>query len=76
MTAFAATGVVALIVNVVLGEGLDVAEWSTQNIAVVPMLAVTLVAMFVRSRWVQVAAPLALMAIWLFYFVDLQDALK
>jgi hypothetical protein len=74
--AFAATGVLALIGNVVLGDGMNVGEWSRQNLAVVPMLAVTLPALFWRNRWVQLASPMALMAIWVFYFADLQEALK
>ena len=62
--------------NVVFGGGMNVGEWSEQNLAVVPMLAVALPALFLRSRWVQLGAPLALMAIWVFYFADLQAALK
>jgi hypothetical protein len=74
--AFVVTGIVALIANFIFGDGLNIAEWNTQNLAVVPMIAVTLPALFWRNRWVQLGSPLTLMAIWLFYFADLQAALK
>ncbi len=64
--AFAATGVVALIANFVFGNGFHVSEWGTQNLAVIPMIAVAIVAMTVRARWAQVAMPLVLMAVWLY----------
>lgn len=74
--AFLLTGVMALIGNIVLGDGMNVAEWGEQNLAVVPMLVVTLPAMIWRNRWVQIASPVALMAIWVFYYSDLQAALR
>jgi hypothetical protein len=40
------------------------------------MIAIALAAIFLRARWVQIAAPLALMAVWVYYFVTLQSALK
>ena len=66
----------AVVANVVFGNTLNVAEWSAQNIAVVPMLLAAVLAMIFRARWVQIAMPIVLMAIWIFYFSDLQDALK
>jgi hypothetical protein len=74
--AFLVTGVMALVGNIVLGDGMNVAEWGRQNLAVVPMLLVTLPAMIFRSKWVQIASPVALMAIWVFYYSDLQAALR
>jgi hypothetical protein len=74
--AFAVTCVVALFANVVFGAGLNVAEWNEQNLAVVPMLVAALSAIFLRNRIVQLAAPLALMAIWVAYFTFMQAALK
>ncbi|HXC54411.1 MAG TPA: hypothetical protein VNU97_03885 [Rhizomicrobium sp.] len=73
--AFAVTSIMALIGNVILGDGLNVQEWGEQNLAVVPMIAVTLPALFLRNRWVQLGSPLALMAIWLLYFARFQAAL-
>jgi hypothetical protein len=73
--AFAAAAAMALILNTVLGGAFNVTEWEQQNLAVVPVLAVALAAAIFRARWVQVAAPFALTAIWVFYFTELQGAL-
>ena len=73
--AFVVTCVVALIANVIFGDGLNISEWSGQNVAVVPMLVVSLPPLFTRNRIVQIASPVALMAIWVFYYTDLQAAL-
>jgi hypothetical protein len=70
------TGVMALIGNVVIGEGLNVAEWSEQNLAVVPMIVFALAAMVFRRKLIQIAAPAALMAVWATYFTMLQSALR
>jgi len=74
--AFLVTCLMALIGNIVLGDGMNVAEWGEQNWAVVPMIALALAALFFRRRWVQIAAPLGLMAVWVFYYSDLQAALR
>ncbi len=73
--AFAALCAVAVVGNFIYGSTYNVAEWSAQNLAVIPMLAVALVATIVRRRWVDIAAPIALAAIWVFIFVELQGAL-
>ena len=74
--AFLVTGVMALIGNVVLGDGMNVAEWGKQNLAVIPMMMCAAAALFIRRRWVQIAAPVGLMAVWVFYYSDLQAALR
>jgi hypothetical protein len=74
--AFAATGFIAFIANFVFADGFHVAEWNAQYLAVLPMTVAALVAMTVRARWAQVAMPLVLMATWVFYFADLQQALR
>ena len=74
--AFLLTCGVAVIANFVFGGVFRVAEWNKQNLAVLPMIAIALAAIFLRARWVQIAAPLALMAVWVYYFVTLQSALK
>ena len=74
--AFLVTCVMALIGNTIFGEGMNVAEWGRQNLAVIPMLLVAIPAVVFRKRWVQLASPAALMAIWVFYYSDLQAALR
>jgi hypothetical protein len=74
--AFAATCLVAFIANFVFANGFHVAEWNAQNLAVLPMTVAAIVAMSVRARWAQIAMPLVMMAVWVFYFVDLQQALR
>ena len=66
----------ALIANFVYSNGYNVMQWGNENLAVIPMLIVALAAMAFRARWVQIAAPILLLAIWTLYFIDLQGALK
>lgn len=73
--AFAALCAVAVVGNFIYGGTYNVTEWSAQNLAVIPMLAVALMATIVRRRWVDIAAPIALAALWVFIFVELQGAL-
>lgn len=74
--AFAASAAMALISNTVLGGAFNIAEWERQNLAVLPLLVVVLAAAIFRARWVQVAAPFVVSAIWIFYFTTLQGALS
>ncbi len=74
--AFAFTGFVALVMNYYYSTNFDVREYATQNIAVLPLLAIAITAALVRRRWVQVTAPFLLSGIWIYYFINLQSALK
>lgn len=74
--AFAVTTVMALISNLYFGGGYNVAEFITQNIAVIPLIVVALMAAIFRNRRVQITAPFLLSAIWIYYFTALQSALK
>lgn len=67
---------VALGNNLYLGGNYNIAEFMTQNIAVIPFLAIVLFAALVRRRWVDIAAPILLSCIWGYYLVELQAALK
>ena len=73
---FALSATNALITNFVLGGTFNIAQWTTQNFAVIPMLTIALIAMIWRKHWIDIAAPILLSVIWIFYFVDLQGALK
>jgi hypothetical protein len=73
--AFALSATNALIANFVLGGAYNVSEWSVQNWAVVPMLVIAVTAAAWRTRWVDIAAPFLLMAIWAFFLIELQGAL-
>jgi hypothetical protein len=65
----------ALISNTFYSGNYNVAAFAAQNLAVIPLLAVAIAATVFRQRWVQVAAPFILTAIWAFYLADLQGAL-
>src|SRR6185312_15624816 len=69
--AFVGSGVMALVSNTYYSGNFNVAEYAAQNLAVIPLLAVAITAAVFRNRWVQIASPLLLTAIWGFYLVDL-----
>jgi hypothetical protein len=73
---FAASGVFALIANAVYGAVFGAVTWGAENIAVAPMLLGTVIAMIWRARWAQLIGPLAVSGGWLFYFLDLQGAVR
>ena len=54
----------------------NIAEFAAQNMAVIPLLAIALAAAIFRNRWVQIVCPILLSAVWVYYFSNLQDALK
>jgi hypothetical protein len=74
--AFAITTVMALITNTYFGGTYRIGDLIAQNAAVLPLIAVSVTATIVRKRWVDIAAPILLLAIWTYYLVDLQAALK
>jgi hypothetical protein len=74
--AFLASITLAFIANLVFGNMLNVSEWSAENLAVVPMVVAAALALIFRSRWMQIAMPIVLMASWTYYFSFLQGALK
>ncbi len=39
-------------------------------------MVISIVAATVKTRWVQIACPILLTAMWVYYLVDLQGALK
>ena len=74
--AFAVVTVVALLDNLYFGSSYNIAEVFAQNIAVLPLIAISVTATFVRQRWVDIAAPLLLICVWAYYLTQLQGALK
>jgi hypothetical protein len=76
IAAFAATSIMALIDNFYFGESYHVGEFIMQNIAVIPLIAIALAATIFRNHRVQITAPFLLSAIWIYYLIALQSALK
>jgi hypothetical protein len=74
--AFLVLSVLALLFNLAFGTAPGAAELIAQNAAVIPMIVLSLAAMFIRARWVQTLVPVLLTADWIYYFADLQGALK
>lgn len=74
--AFAATATMALIENFYFGGNYNIGEYFLQNVAVIPQIVIALTAVIFRTRWVQVTAPFLMAAIWIYYLVALQGALK
>lgn len=74
--AFAAVTTISLMDNLYFGSGYNIGEVLSQNVAVVPLIAVSVTATIVRKRWVDIAAPILLMCVWAYYLTQLQGALK
>jgi len=74
--AFALACTMALLANFILGGAYNISEWNAQNLAVIPMWLVAVAAAIWRTRWMDFAAPLCLIAIWTFFLADLQGALS
>lgn len=67
---------VAVTGRLYLGGNYNIADFMTQNIAVISFLGIAACAALVRRYWVDIAAPLLLNCIWVYYLVELQVALK
>lgn len=74
--AFLASGVMAFLANFIYGSLFNVMEWSAQNLAVIPMIVIAVLALFLRGRRPQAALAILLLGVWAFYFADLQTALR
>jgi hypothetical protein len=51
-------------------------NWNATNLATVPTLVASVAAALTNNRWVQSAALLVIMLLWLWYFATLQGALS
>lgn len=68
---------VTVVVNAMLGQTADAAQWQAQNIVIVPMtLATGVAAIFIKRAWVQWLALAIQIACWIWYFAVLQAALS
>ena len=74
--AFVGTAIWALVDNSYFGGTYNVGELLAENIAVVPLIVVAVVASTVRRRWVDIAAVAILLPVWGYYVIELQGALK
>jgi hypothetical protein len=63
MAGFLVLILIALVANAAAGMGAGVQNWSDQNAIVLAMIPPVLVPLFVRTQWVQVGAPLVLVAL-------------
>jgi len=62
--------------NVLAGSALDVENWAKQNGLVLAMLAVVVAALVWRARWVQIAAPSALIVLVVAFLTAYYPALR
>lgn len=74
--AFAVVTIVAFLDNLYFGSSYNIVEVLSQNLVVPVLIVVSVVATFVRRRWVDIAAPILLACTWAYYLTQLQGALK
>jgi hypothetical protein len=72
---FALVALLTVGVNVLFGEMTSVREMILQNLAVVPMFAIAIIATISFRPTVQALSAAAQVALWIFYFATLQGAL-
>jgi hypothetical protein len=75
IAAFAVTALLTIGANVLFGEMGSVREMIVQNLAVVPMFVIAVIAAVSFRPWVQAGAAVAQLALWAWYFATLQSAL-
>ncbi|HEY3638251.1 MAG TPA: hypothetical protein VGK90_08850 [Rhizomicrobium sp.] len=75
IVAFVISLLFALSANVLFGSAYNLSEWSEQDLAVVPMLFVSVLAAVFLGRKTQIVLLVCLAGIWGFYFTKLQAAL-
>ena len=67
--AFVVLLVITLPINYFGATDLSVANWANQNAIVIAMLAAVVAPLFIRARWVQVGAPIVLIALLVAYML-------
>jgi hypothetical protein len=67
IAAFLVLAVMALAINFVAGSGAGVQNWANQNLLVIAIIPVIVLALLVKREWVQVACPLAMIAAFLLF---------
>ncbi len=76
IAAFAVMIGVSILINYFGGTGLDVQKWVKENAVVIAMLPATIVPLFWRARWVQIAAPVVLLALFVEYMIVFYSELR
>ncbi|HEY2070063.1 MAG TPA: hypothetical protein VGG48_10955 [Rhizomicrobium sp.] len=76
IAAFAVVAALTVAANLLFGEMGSVQEMITQNLAVVPMLLIAVIAAISFRPWVQIGAAIAELLLWAWYFATLQSALR
>lgn len=75
IAAFVWVSFLTIVVNILFGEMTNVREFILQNLAVVPMFVISVIATISFRPWVQALSALAEVALWILYFATLQSAL-
>jgi hypothetical protein len=75
IAAFALVALLTIAVNILFGEMTSVNEMVLQNLAVVPMFVIAVVATISFRPWVQALSAGTQVALWILYFATLQGAL-
>ena len=76
IAAFLTLALLALAGNFFAGSVLDVANWASQNAIVIAMVPVTLIAIFVRARWVQILAPVVVIGAFVVFLIEYYPVLR
>lgn len=74
--AFLVLMVIGVAINLQAAARLGIAAWGQQNVIGVPMLAATVAAFFIDRRWVQIGAPLIVLALLVAYPIIYYPVLK
>ena len=74
--AFAVTASFALVINTYFADAYNVAAFARQNIAVLPLIVLSVTAAAWRNRWAQILCPAGLAMTWIYYLTALQDTLR
>ena len=67
IAAFLVLALLALAINFAAGVGADVQNWEDQNLLVLAMIPVIMLGLLVKTRWAQIASPLAMIAAFLIF---------
>lgn len=76
IAAFVTLASLSLVANYVAGNYLSVANWANENAVVLAMLPCGVLPLFIRARFVQIVAPLALLVLIVTYLLAYYPLLK
>ena len=76
MAAFLVLFCVSIAINYFAGSGLNVQNWAKENAVVIAMLPTALAPLLWRARWVQIAAPIVLLALLIAYMLMFYSELR